>query len=563
MIAGVGMAAYIALLGILCLVHFPVGRAYGPKNVVPSDVRVSLAGQGVVIGNTNTTLWTGQTYMQFRGIPYAESPSGELRFKPPIPRKSWSAPLQATDYGRICPQLFTYNRLSPDKLRGDLEDCLTLNIFTKKLSGKQPVMFYIHGGSLQVGFASDHKAGYLLEEDVVLVVIQYRLGILGFSGTNTPEMSGNFGLLDTLLALQWVHEHIAAFGGDKSEITVFGESSGAELTGALLISPKTPPAAIKRAIIQSGSIVDKGAVNLEPLAQVERVCRALKCTHCEDIAKMENCLKGASVLDLLKAAETERYGMVIGDYYGALPEHPAKLMDRAEISTPIMTGFTKHDGVIALAILYEDFKATHPNMNAVTVAEFATAIMSWLNDTTGLTNNAMERLLFPAELWHSFDHRRALPAYFDLVNILFFKSPMLGFTNRLFDKASHPPIYFYTFDYAGEKTNYGFDSGNAQYPFNGGVHHTDELIYLFAMKPPLNTKDTEVAKKMVYLWTSFARTGVPQVSGGPVISPMGCVRGPYFHIDETIRTDGDILKEFTATIDDPNKKKFDRPKKSW
>ena len=100
---------------------------------------------------------------------------------------------------------------------------------------------------------------------------------------------------------------------------------------------------------------------------------------------------------------------------------------------------------------------------------------------------------------------------------------MLGFTNKLFEKAVYPPIYFYTFDYAGEKTNFGFDLGNAQYPFNGGVHHSDELIYLFAMKPPLNAKDTEVAKKMVDLWVSFAMTGVPQVPDGPLISPMNCV----------------------------------------
>lgn len=222
--------------------------------------------------------------------------------------------------------MFTYNRLSPDKLKGDLEDCLTLNIFTKKvcvwyklifsnqinikypiicqLNAKQPVMFYVHGGSLQVGFASDHRPDYLLEEDIVLVVIQYRLGILGFSGTKTPEMSGNFGLMDIILALQWVQEHISAFGGDSSKVTVFGESSGGELGGALLISPKTPPSVFHRLIIQSGSILDRLATNMEPLAQVERVCRALKCEHCERIDRGQQCLKRAPVMDILKAAES-------------------------------------------------------------------------------------------------------------------------------------------------------------------------------------------------------------------------------------------------------------------
>uniref|UniRef100_A0A0A1WF75 Carboxylic ester hydrolase n=1 Tax=Zeugodacus cucurbitae TaxID=28588 RepID=A0A0A1WF75_ZEUCU len=557
------MASLTVLLSILCSLLIPASCSLDPKDVISPNILVNLHGQGVVIGNTNTTAWTGQSYMQFRGVPYAESPSGELRYKPPVPRKPWSTPLQATDYGRICPQLFTYNRLSPDKLQGDLEDCLTLNIFTKSLNAKQPVMVYVHGGSLQVGFASDHKPDYLLEENIVLVVIQYRLGILGFSGTKTPDMSGNFGLMDILLALQWVQEHISAFGGDSSKVTVFGESAGGELGGALLISPKTPPSAFHRLIIQSGSIVDRLATNMEPLAQVERVCRALKCAHCELIDQAQQCLKSAPVMDLLKAAEGERFGLIIGDHYGTMPEHPAKLIEKTKKNVPLLTGFTKHDGAIVLGFLYDDFKASHPDFNSVRVADFATAIMTWMNDTTGLTNNAMQRLLFPAYLWHNSDHRRALPAYFDLVNILFFKSVMLGFTNKLFEKTEQSPIYFYTFDYAGEKTNFGFDLGNSQYPFNGGVHHTDELIYLFAMKPPLNAKDTEVAKKMVSLWVSFAKDGVPKVPDGPQIAPMECNRGPYFHIDKEIRMDNDILKEFTATIDDPNNKNLDRPSKMW
>ncbi|XP_018786916.1 PREDICTED: glutactin-like [Bactrocera latifrons] len=557
------MASFSGLLSILYLVLIPVSCSYGPQNIISSEVRVNLSGQGVVIGNTNTTAWTAQTYMQFRGIPYAESPSGELRYKPPVPRKPWLTPLQANDYGRICPQLFTYNRLSPDKLQGDLEDCLTLNIFTKKLNATQPVMFYVHGGSLQVGFASDHRPDYLLEEDIVLVVIQYRLGILGFSGTKTRDMAGNFGLMDIMLALHWVQEHISDFGGDSAKVTVFGESAGGELGGALLISPKTPPSYFQRLIIQSGSIVDKQSINMEAPAQVTRVCRALKCEQCECIYRAQRCLKGAPVMDLLKAAESERYGLIIRDYFGTIPEHPAQLIGQTNRNVSIMTGFTKHDGAIVLSFFYDDFKVSHPNLNTVTVGDFATALMNWMNDTTGLTNNAMTRLLFPADLWHSADHRRALPAYFDLVNILFFKSAMLGFTNKLFKKYAQPPIYFYTFDYAGEKTNFGFDLGNAQYPFNGGVHHTDELIYLFAMKPPLNVQDTAIAKKMVALWVSFATTGVPQVPDGPLISPMEHKRGPYFHIDEEIKMDDDILKEFTATIDDPNNKNLNRPSKTW
>ncbi|XP_054731971.1 glutactin-like [Anastrepha obliqua] len=556
------MVSLLNKLLVICLSLIPAGYAHRSNTVVDRDVRVNLRGQGVVVGNWNTTKWTSQAYMQFRGIPYAESPSGALRFKPPVPRTPWSEAFAATEYGRICPQLFTYNRLPADKLQGDLEDCLTLNIFTKNLKAKQPVMFYVHGGSLQVGFASDYPAGYLLEEDIVLVVIQYRLGVLGFSGTQTPEMPGNLGLMDTMLALQWVQQHISAFGGDKSQVTVFGESSGGELGGALLVSPKTPPQTFQRLIIQSGSVVDKFAVNQEPRAQVERVCRSLKCEHCERLNEAQRCLKRAAVMDILKAAESERYGLIIGDNYGTVPQHPAQLIEATNRSVSLLTGFTKHDGSLVLGWYYDEFKVGHANMNAVTVGEFATGLMNWMNDTTGLTNNALTRLLFPAELWHSVDHKRALPAYFDLANILYFKSTMIGFTNKLFSKANLAPIYFYTFDYAGEKTNFGFDLGNSQYPFNGGVHHTDELLYLFPTKE-LNVLDTEVSKKMVALWVSFAITGVPKVAEAPEILPMNSVRGPYFHINKEIKMDDDLLKEFTATVDDPDNKKLDRPNKSF
>ncbi|XP_067612788.1 glutactin-like isoform X2 [Eurosta solidaginis] len=500
--------------------------------------------------------------MQFRGIPYAEAPSGRNRFKAPVRRKPWSTPFLATEYGRICPQLFTYNRLPADQLTGDLEDCLTLNVFTKTLNAKQPVMFYVHGGSLQVGFAYDYPGGYLLEQDIVLVVIQYRLGMLGFSGTKTSNMPGNLGLMDTMLALEWVQQYISAFGGDKSKVTVFGESSGGDLGGALLASPKTPPSSFHRLITQSGSAVDKLLVNQDPIGQVERVCRALQCRQCERIDKMESCLKKADVWDILRATETEGYGLIVGDFHGTIPQTPAQLIATSNIDVPIMTGFTKHDGSLVVGSLYDAFKASNTSFSSLKVGQFANGLLGYLNDTSGMTDNALTRLLFPLNLWNSSDHKRAIPAYFDLANILFFKSNEIGFTNKLFAKSYSSPIYFYTFDYEGAQTNFGFDTGNSQYPFNGGVHHTDDLLYLFPMKP-LNTADTEMAKKMVALWTSFAMTGAPKLAEGPPVLPMQYPRGPYFHINQPITVEDDVLKEFTATIDDRNNNKLDRPDKEF
>ncbi|XP_067642472.1 putative inactive carboxylesterase 4 [Eurosta solidaginis] len=322
--------------------------------ILPSFAKVSvqLPGLGKVIGNTNTTLRTGKTFMQFRGIPYAQAPSGRNQFKAPVKRQPWST-FQATEYGRVCPQLKEFNRL-PNLMTGeDREDCLSLNVFTKNLNAKQPVIFYVHGGNLKDGFASQYPPGYLLEQDIVLVVPQYRLGVFGFAGTKSYKMPGNLGFMDIMLALEWVQQHISAFGGDKSNVTVFDESSRGDLGGALLASPKTPASSFHRLITQSGSAVDTVLVNEDPIGQVQRVCRALRCTQCERIEDMETCVVNADLWNILRAGDSENYGLIVGDFYGTIPQTPAQLVGTSNIDGPTRTSFTKHDGSVVEAYLYE------------------------------------------------------------------------------------------------------------------------------------------------------------------------------------------------------------------
>jgi len=177
----------------------------------------------------------------YKGIPYAAPPTGDLRWKPPQPPKAWKGILMANHYPNMCPQM----PLIPGP-QG--EDCLGLNVWTPahSASDKLPVMVWIHGGGFQIGASSQsaYDGEPLTSQGVVLVSINYRLGVFGFlahPGLNQESprgVSGNYGLLDMVAALEWVHRNIAAFGGDPGNVTIFGESAGGTAVCLLMVVPQ-------------------------------------------------------------------------------------------------------------------------------------------------------------------------------------------------------------------------------------------------------------------------------------------------------------------------------------
>lgn len=197
----------------------------------------------------------------YRGIPYAAPPIGDLRFRAPQAAEHWDGVLDGTRPGHSALQGGARaNRLVQHSLPEEDEDCLTLNVWTPASDGRRrPVMVWIHGGSFLTGSgaapmcdgAALAKAG-----DVVVVTINYRLGLFGFLHLDSlapdADASGNQGLLDQVAALRWVHQEIAAFGGDPTNVTVFGESAGAMSIAALLAMPATA-GLFQKAILQSGA----------------------------------------------------------------------------------------------------------------------------------------------------------------------------------------------------------------------------------------------------------------------------------------------------------------------
>lgn len=195
----------------------------------------------------------------FKGVPYAAPPVGEMRWLPPQPAIPWTGLRSATAYGNIAPQDASVLAMLPSAPEQQNEDCLFLNIFTPGLdAARRPVMVWIHGGAFSIGSGSTemYTTGTIASNcDVVLVTINYRLGVLGFMNLNEVTegripSTGNEGLLDQVAALRWVKRNIAAFGGDPDKVTVFGESAGAMSIGCLLNLP-AGAGLFQRAILES------------------------------------------------------------------------------------------------------------------------------------------------------------------------------------------------------------------------------------------------------------------------------------------------------------------------
>lgn len=185
----------------------------------------------------------------FRGIPYAEAPIGELRWKPPTAADGWKGTRDATKFGPACMQVEAApgtDSVYAEPIPAMSEDCLSLNVWTPKGAKKAPVMVWIHGGGLYGGAASSafyDARNIAAKGEVVVVSINYRLGLFGFlshpglSAESPHGSSGNYGLLDQIEALKWVQENAAAFGGDPGNVTIFGESAGALSVMDLMASP--------------------------------------------------------------------------------------------------------------------------------------------------------------------------------------------------------------------------------------------------------------------------------------------------------------------------------------
>jgi para-nitrobenzyl esterase len=276
----------------------------------------------------------------FLGIPYAAPPVGELRWKPPRPATAWAGVRQARAYGPACPQL-------PAPWLPDIgwkEDCLYLNVWTLPHAepASLPVLVYFHGGSNTAGYSQANPLGPALAgTGVVFVGANYRLGPMGFlahpalSAESPRHSSGNYGLLDQLMALAWVHDNIARFGGDPDQVTVMGQSAGAVDTCLLMASPLAK-GLFRRAILESGDC--EGTLIAATGEEAgELLAKDLKVSSGPGLLRNLRALSAEQILRSWSGDRRVHFEAIVDGW--VIPEQPAKVFaEGRQMKIPVLVG---------------------------------------------------------------------------------------------------------------------------------------------------------------------------------------------------------------------------------
>uniref|UniRef100_A0A336K8D2 Carboxylic ester hydrolase n=1 Tax=Culicoides sonorensis TaxID=179676 RepID=A0A336K8D2_CULSO len=473
-------------------------------------------------------------YYSFIGIRYGKAPSGDRRFRAAIPEPAWNGEKRATAYGPQCPQTPIMNG---GQYTGE-EDCLFLNVYLKdfpKPNETLPVMFYIHGGAFKGGSGDFLITGpeFLIQENVILVTINYRLGPLGYLSLDIEEAPGNAGLQDQILALKWVQRNIDGFGGDPDRVTIFGQSAGAVSTDALMISPAAK-GLFSRVISQSGSILNPWAVISNPIQQAFRLGYAMgfKGNHTKDLIVF---LKNATVRNIMEKANTidapymERNMMNI--YFAPVVEktftckdcqtpvltrHPLEIFKSGDYKiVPYIGGFTSGEGIILFRNKRVDTKAWPKFKDSNMYFLPANVQMKDMDKSTATTlANDISHLYIGGTSVNS-NHGDHLVAVYT-TDVQF----MHGITEVLRYNVRHGnnQTFAYRFSFEG-----GMNFFKKYIGFKGkGASHGDELGYLFTA-PRLfyfgvrlnrkNSPELIIKNRMVQMWTNFAKYGDPTPVG--------------------------------------------------
>ncbi|MGP4022537.1 carboxylesterase/lipase family protein [Actinomadura sp. 3N407] len=467
-------------------------RPPDPSAIVHTDL-------GPVRGQVNAD------HRLFQGIPFAQPPAGDLRWRPPQPARPWAGTYDATFPRSQCAQIAppyggetTY-----------VEDCLYLNVTAPNRAHRPPegkgrhglpVMVWVHGGSNLTGNGSVYNAAKLAEDGgVVVVTVNYRLGPLGWlahpgleTGADRRHQAGNYGLLDQQAALRWVRRNAAAFGGDPRNVTLFGESAGAADSCANLVSPAAA-GLFHKVIPQSFSCA--APARTEDAAEADAVTLA-GAVGCAKGSPAENaaCLRAVPVKTLLETFDGE--GMNAGPVAGGdrvLPLQPAEAIERGRFNRmPIMHGNTLDEMRLFVSLIYP---------RPITVDQYESIVRS----TYGADADAV-LAHYPAADYP--DPRIALATIqTDFGGALSTCGHQDAFRSL---KRAGVPVYAYQF--ADRAAPPLIDVPG----FDEGAEHATELTFLFpGLLGELNTGQQRLSDAMVGYWTSFAHTGRPKARHTP------------------------------------------------
>ncbi len=488
--------------------------------------------QGTTIGNTSIRV--------FKGIPYAAPPVGELRWQAPRPLVPWQGVRDATKFGSACLQGKIFGDISFSDLS---EDCLTLNIWTpaKAASDRLPVMVWIHGGGFQAGAGGEprHDGEAFAKKGIVLVTVNYRLGVFGFF--SHPELtresghnaSGNYGMLDQVAALRWVQDNIAAFGGNPRNVTIFGESAGSFAVSALMASPLAK-GLFQKAIGESGAFFTTGGGTLATLRLAASEQQGLKfgaSIGADSIAA----LRAKPGQDVLQAAMKTQpwFAPNLDGYF--LPEDVYAIYAAGQQAhVPLLAGWNA-DEIRASVTMRKD-KPTAQSFAAETRKRFGDQADAFLK-------------VYPAG-----SDAEALESAAALASDSF-----IGYATwkwiEMQLQTGKAPVYRYSFDRKIPVDPEQKVNGVAVTSRDIGARHAGEIEYVFGAlelslpKVPWEPIDRRLSDAMTAYWANFARSGDPNGPGLPKWPRYDATGRRVLHLDETIRDAPDTTRPRYELLD--------------
>jgi len=430
----------------------------------------------------------------YKGIPFAAPPLGDLRWRAPQPVQKWEGVRKADHYAPAC-----VPSMGGPAPSGSSEDCLYLNIWTpaKSRAERVPVLVWIYGGGFNMGATSYpvHDGAKLARHGVVLVSIAYRVGVPGFfahpelTAESPHHASGNYGLLDMVAGLSWIQRNIAAFGGDPTKVTIFGESAGGIAVSMLCASPLSK-GYFQRAISESGgsfgpiSRTPSPGENMRALADAE--ASGVELTKIAGAASVQE-LRALTPEQLVEAGHKQR-GMAWPVVDGwVIPDDQYKLYDEARFNdTPILIGYNSDEGL--------SFSPAHtPDEYIATVKKrygpFADRLLAaYPVATDSVPKSARDLMRDSAFGWHTW------------------------IWARLQSRKGRGKVFYYCFD---QHPNYPADSKEAGH----GSPHGVDVPYVFQnlddLHRPAAADDQRISDAMATYWTNFAKQGDPNGRGEP------------------------------------------------
>ncbi|XP_046739871.1 esterase E4-like [Diprion similis] len=515
----------VILLIITCLTLFGIiptingGIPAGEDSMRPETTTPQGRLRGI-----NMVTHLGRKFSAFIGVPFAEPPVGDLRFKQAVPAGPWSGTLDADHMPNACIQ-------NEVELMGD-EDCLYLNVYTPQLPSSKnatllPVMIYIYGGQFRFGTSTPDRWSpeFLLNKDIVLVVPNYRFGILGYLSTGDEVSPGNNLLKDIVEALRWIQKNIKYFGGDPNRVTIFGGSSGAASVRILTVSPLT------KGLFHQ--YMTHSAPGLSPPVPEPYSVAARRATKLGEYlgcptntsTALVNCLRtfNGSYLyetdlvmkEMHMARSTVWYPVVEPDVEGALiTDTPDNIIANGEKhDLPWVALVTKEEGIVTTAVYYN-----RPDLFQQFLDDVDSQLISflrydvWSADVDAQTTALKSRYLNDLTA----DRKLLLHNLTDIITDYQFIYPTYKDVKQYVNNSAYKnSVYLCTFDYQGTLSySYKFSDGNTE---DWGAAHGDELLYLLPgpnemFGPPgleRSKMDLKMVDSMVELWTSFAINGIP------------------------------------------------------